>query len=202
MNLAEGNNSTNNTLSSRCLLVPTPTPTPLVVSNDVSAILELLPPEMVQDLSDARIQETLSDIVIDVGRQATAWAAGKRINIGDNDKLVSSEDIASIVDKVGDFGPDNRACLHGHLHRISAVRNRQRDIIGLTMRVGTYDRRDQMISSLHTSYTFHFYCFAPGRHVTGTAAMISDLLFADPTKSILFLGPPGSGKVGTLAAGW
>ena len=33
-----------------------------------------------------------------------------------------------------------------------------------------------------------------GRHVTGNAHMIYDLLFADSTRSILFLGEPGSGK--------
>lgn len=33
-----------------------------------------------------------------------------------------------------------------------------------------------------------------GRHVVGNATIISDLLFGDTTKSILFLGSPGSGK--------
>ena len=54
------------------------------------------------------------------------------------------------------------------MYRILAIRNRERDIIVLTMRVG--------------------------RHVSGDATIISDLLFADPTKSILFFGEPGSGE--------
>jgi stage III sporulation protein SpoIIIAA len=74
----------------------------------------------------------------------------------------------AIVDKLGGFGSANRAGLVRQLHRISAIRNRESDIIGLTMRVG--------------------------RHVTGNANMIADLLFGDCTKSILFLGEPGSGK--------
>lgn len=50
----------------------------------------------------------------------------------------------------------------------------------------------------HCKMCISYPLFMPllGRHVTGAAAMISDLLFADPTKSILFVGPPGSGKVG------
>ena len=48
------------------------------------------------------------------------------------------------------------------------IRNRERDIIGLTMRVS--------------------------RHVSGDATISSDLLLADPTKSILFFGKPGSGE--------
>lgn len=127
----------NNHNSSRCYSGNLSVATPLVVSNDVSTLLNLLPSEMTGNLSDAYIQESLSDIVLDKGRQAFAWVGGRRIAMGDSNKLVTCEDIASIVNKLGGFGPDNRACLESQLHRISAVRNRQQDIIGLTMRVGT-----------------------------------------------------------------
>jgi stage III sporulation protein SpoIIIAA len=73
-----------------------------------------------------------------------------------------------MVQKLG----NNRDILEQHLHHISAVRNRKSDIIGLAMRVG--------------------------RYVVGNAGMISDLLFADPSKSILFVGEPGSGKTTIL----
>ena len=111
---------------------------PLVVSSDTKGLLDLLPFELVRDLSDACLQNDLSDIILDTGRQAIAWAAGTRKALGDKDHLVTSEDIRYIVDKLGGFGDDNRAGLEHQLHRISAVRNRQRDIIGLTMRVGTF----------------------------------------------------------------
>jgi stage III sporulation protein SpoIIIAA len=82
--------------------------------------------------------------------------------------LVQEEDIKHITSRLCKFGSDNRAGLERQLHRIAAIRNRNNDIIGLTMRVG--------------------------RHVSGNAYIISDLLYGYPTESILFLGEPGSGK--------
>jgi len=82
-------------------------------------------------------------------------------------KKVQKEDIQAIFEKLGDFGADNRAGLESQLHRISAMRNRGGEIIGLTLRVG--------------------------RYIHGNADMITDILFGD-SRSILFLGEPGSGK--------
>jgi stage III sporulation protein SpoIIIAA len=104
---------------------------------------------------------------LDKGRRPQAWCDGNRIFLGTEDRLVSCEDLDAIISRVGGFGKDNRAGLEAQLHRISAIRNRAQSIIGLTMRVG--------------------------RHVSGNAHMISDLLFQDGV-SILFLGEPGSGK--------
>jgi stage III sporulation protein SpoIIIAA len=141
-------------------------PTPLVVSDETAVLLEMLPHDLAVNIS-GRTNE-LSDVVLDKGRQPHAWIKGNRVFLGDDDRLVQSSDIDFIVDRLGGFGADNRAGLERQLHRISAIRNRQSDIIGLTMRVG--------------------------RHVDGNATIMSDLLFGDTTKSILFLGSPGSGK--------
>jgi stage III sporulation protein SpoIIIAA len=138
---------------------------PLVVSNDVDPLLSLLPADLVVGLDGLTLQ--LSDIVLDKGRRPQAWCSGKRIFLGQEDRKVAADDLDDIVSRIGGFGSDNRAGLHEQLHRISAIRNRADLIIGLTMRVG--------------------------RHVSGNAAMIADLLFHDDA-SILFLGEPGSGK--------
>ena len=58
----------------------------------------------------------------------------------------------------------------GHLHRISALRNRRGDVIGLTRRVG--------------------------RAVRGTVAMVRDVI--EQGNSILILGRPGVGKTTLL----
>jgi hypothetical protein len=49
---------------------------------------------------------------------------------------VGRADLQAIIEAVGEFGADNRAGIEGTLHRISAIRNRRGDIIGLTLRVG------------------------------------------------------------------
>ncbi|KAG7338537.1 single-stranded nucleic acid binding R3H domain containing protein [Nitzschia inconspicua] len=141
-------------------------PTVLQVSDDSNVLLRLLPDDLRVSLEGST--QYISDIQLDKGREPFAWIHGKRVRLGDDNRLVQPTDVDSIVEKVGSFGFDNRAGLERQLHRISAIRNRQDDIIGLTLRVG--------------------------RHVSGNADMIADLLFADTTQSTLFMGDPGSGK--------
>ena len=145
---------------------------PLVVSNDTDVLLDLLPTDLSNELrhtdEDAEdLTLRLSDIVLDKGRPACAWVDGERINLGADGRAVTIEEIEDVTSALGGFGSDNRAGLEQQLHRISGMKNRYGDVIGLTMRVG--------------------------RHVSGNADMISDLLFGDD-RSILFLGEPGSGK--------
>jgi stage III sporulation protein SpoIIIAA len=71
-----------------------------------------------------------------------------------------------VVERVGDFGKDNRAGIERTLHRISAIRNRKGDVIGLTCRVG--------------------------RAVYGAIEIIKDIV--DEDKSILLLGRPASAR--------
>lgn len=67
---------------------------------------------------------------------------------------------------VGEFTNDNRAGISRTLHRISAIRNRKGEIIGLTCRVG--------------------------RSVRGSANLLRDLV--QDGNSLLLIGPPGVGK--------
>jgi hypothetical protein len=142
----------------------------LVVSEDIDSLLCLLK----SDLSDTIAGQTddLSDIVLDKGRRAVCWIKGKRVVLASEDRIVDDADIDHVVTTVGDFGNDNRAGIERQLHRISAVRNRKNEIVGLTLRVG--------------------------RHIVGNADIIRDLLFQDTSASILFLGEPGSGKTSKL----
>jgi stage III sporulation protein SpoIIIAA len=83
---------------------------------------------------------------------------------------VTKEDIAHVVARLRDFDEDNRAGIERSLHRISAIRNRRGDVVGLTLRVG--------------------------RAVYGTIDIIQDLI--EDGKSLLILGRPGVGKTTLL----
>lgn len=112
--------------------------------------------------------DRLNDIVLDVGRTPNVWIGGKRYSFGRPGRRVMQDDLDYIVRNVGEFGSDNRAGLEGQLHRVSCMRHRADDrVIGLTMRIG--------------------------RCVTGNVSMIMDLL-RGTRKSILFVGPPCTGK--------
>ena len=99
---------------------------------------------------------------MDLGRTPLA-----RFPFGDveiSQSPISQFDLEEAVSRVGTFGTDNRAGINKTLHRVSCLRNRQREIIGLTCRVG--------------------------RAVPGSASMIADLAVSGC--SILLLGSPGA----------
>jgi stage III sporulation protein SpoIIIAA len=106
--------------------------------------------------------------VIDLGRKPEARYPGRVISL--NEGYVSHEDIGFVSSHVGAFGKDNRAGIERTLHRISAIRNRQGEIIGLTCRVG--------------------------RAVVGTVDIVRDVI--ESGKSILLVGRPGVGKTTLL----
>src|SRR5687768_14237974 len=86
------------------------------------------------------------------------------------DREIGEADIQHVVDHIGTFGDDNRAGIERTLHRISALRNRNGKIVGLTCRIG--------------------------RAVYGTIEIIND--FVETGKSILIMGRPGIGKTTML----
>ncbi|EQC26320.1 hypothetical protein SDRG_15809 [Saprolegnia diclina VS20] len=142
---------------------------PVVIHEDLDDILGLLPPDLAAPLLQPEVSAKLLDIVLDLGRRPWAWVNGARffLDPSNHDRVVTRDDLDSIVERVGGFGSDNRAGLERQLHRISAIRNRQDRIIALTIRVG--------------------------RYIEGNAGLIADLL-AMEDKNILFLGEPGCGK--------
>ena len=113
--------------------------------------------------------EDVIEIVLDIGRTPEIRHAGGKIEYLGSE-FVTEDDINYITSRIQDFTSDNRSGIPGTLHRISAIRNRQGKIIGLTCRIG--------------------------RVVTGTIACIKDICMLN--KSILFLGRPGVGKTTKL----
>jgi stage III sporulation protein SpoIIIAA len=141
----------------------------VVHDNATEALISLLPTELraklYTEVPCAQLPN-LTDINLDIGRTPYAWVDKTRIFFGDESSVGLSE-IEEIQNQVGSFSDSNRAAMEGLLHRVSAMRNREGNIIGFTFRVG--------------------------RHVSGNADMILDLLLGSD-RSLLFLGPPSSGK--------
>ncbi len=142
--------------------------TNLQFQNDLEKLVAILPPRIRTQLSCAKMDDVI-EIVLDIGRVPEIRHAGGLIEYIECG-IVGEEDIAHITNHIQEFTSDNRSGIPGTLHRISAIRNRQGKVVGLTCRIG--------------------------RVVTGTIACIKD--FCTLGKSILFLGPPGVGKTTKL----
>ena len=140
----------------------------LQLQNDLEKLMSVMPQKVVSNLSTKDLNDVI-EIVLDIGRVPEIRHAGGRIQRLECE-VVNDEDISFVTSHIQEFTHDNRTGIPGTLHRISAIRNRQGKVVGLTCRIG--------------------------RVVTGTIACIKD--FCVQGKSILFLGPPGVGKTTKL----
>jgi len=138
------------------------------ITEDLDLLLAVLPPHIREPLEQRISGVNLLEIILDLGREPEARFPGAFETIADTP--ITYEDLEFVASRVGAFGDDNRAGIPRTLHRISALRNRQGTIVGLTCRVG--------------------------RAIFGTVDIIRDVV--DSGKSILILGRPGVGKTTKL----
>jgi len=139
-----------------------------VVTDDLDQLLEVLPPHICDPLQALNDRRELLEVVMDLGREPEARMPGREELLSTHS--VREEDIDYVVQRIGAFGDDNRAGIERTLHRISAIRNREGRIVGITCRVG--------------------------RAVFGTVAIIRDIV--ESGHSILMMGRPGVGKTTLL----
>jgi stage III sporulation protein SpoIIIAA len=139
-----------------------------VITDDLDALVDILPPHIRQPLRRQKDIKELLEVVLDLGRPPEARFPRREMIL--NPKEVGEEDIDYVSSRVSSFGDDNRAGIERTLHRISAIRNRKGRIVGLTCRVG--------------------------RAVFGTIKVIEDLIRSG--QSVLLLGRPGVGKTTML----
>ncbi|MCA9901206.1 MAG: AAA family ATPase, partial [Anaerolineales bacterium] len=135
---------------------------------DLQKLLHILPIPIKEKIEQIGREVELLEVVMDLGRQPTARYIDGEVVLRQAE--VTPADIAAVVNGIGDFDDDNRAGITRTLHRISGIRNRKGEVVGLTCRVG--------------------------RAVFGTIDIIEDII-ADG-HSILLLGRPGVGKTTML----
>src|ERR1700716_2321905 len=139
-----------------------------IVTDDLDQLLEVLPPHICDPLEALTDRHQLLEVVMDLGREPEARLPGREVLLSTHS--VTEEDIEYVVQRIGAFGDDNRAGIERTLHRISAIRNREGRIVGITRRVG--------------------------RAVFGTITIIRDIV--ESGRSILMMGRPGVGKTTLL----
>lgn len=138
------------------------------ITDDLDALLQVLPPNIEQALRSANQGDDLLEVVLDLGRLPEARFTTHEMVL--SHKEVTQEDLTYVTGGIGQFTGDNRAGIERTLHRISCIRNRQGRIIGLTCRVG--------------------------RAVYGVIDIIEDIIKSG--QGILLLGRPGVGKTTLL----
>lgn len=139
-----------------------------VIADDLDELLDVLPPRIRELVCQQADFNELLEIVMDLGRLPEVRFLCRELVLGSEE--IRAADIDYVLSRVGQFSGDNRAGIERTLHRISAIRNRNGRIIGLTCRVG--------------------------RAVFGTVNMIQNLV--ESNRSVLLLGRPGVGKTTML----
>lgn len=162
--------TTQNSTSAAAELINEPT-VEATITDNLDDLLAVIPPRVASALRNRSSNvesEGLIELVLDLGRRPEARFQRGAIFLTSDE--ITREDLSQVEQRIGRFGDDNRAGIERTLHRISAIRNRSGDIVGLTCRVG--------------------------RAVYGTIGIISDLV--ESGESILLLGRPGVGKTTML----
>lgn len=136
----------------------------MLIADDLDKLLQILPDFVRKPLEEHSSRKTLIEVVMDLGRRPEArFPEGPEYL---SSRTISWQDLDFCIKKIGNFGEDNRSGIERTLHRISSIKNRKGNIVGLTCRVG--------------------------RAIFGTISIIRDLL--EKSQSLLLLGKPGVGK--------
>nr|YP_009392082.1 hypothetical protein [Periphykon beckeri]ARW60430.1 hypothetical protein [Periphykon beckeri] len=140
----------------------------MLIADDLDKLLDILPEFIKDSLVKHSRKKFLIEIVMDLGRRPEVrFPDGPEYLSTSN---ISWSDLDLCIKKIPHFSGDNRSGIEYTLHRISSIKNRKGNVVGLTFRVG--------------------------RAIFGTVSSIRDILYTG--KSILLLGKPGVGKTTTI----
>ena len=145
-------------------------------------LVALLPPPVAAALAARPDLDAVIEVVMDLGRRPLARLPGPVGDVPLSSLPVTREDLDAACASVGDFGDDNRAGIDRTLHRVSALRNRDGRVVGLTCRVGRAVRGSADAAAD---------LVAGGTSVSGSSSGPSS---RGRPLSVLLLGRPGVGK--------
>jgi stage III sporulation protein SpoIIIAA len=138
------------------------------ITDDLEALMTVIPTVLDERLRELDRSDELLEVILDLGRVPTARYIDSELVL--SEKEVTRADLDYVISRIGEFDADNRAGMERTLHRISGIRNRRGQVVGLTCRVG--------------------------RAVYGTSDIIEDIIHGG--QSLLLLGRPGVGKTTLL----
>jgi len=138
------------------------------ITDDLQSLINALPERIQSALDKHPRSSELLEVVMDLGRTPEARFPDESLLLSEQE--VTDADLQLVVERVGEFGDDNRAGIERTLHRISVIRNRGGRPVGVTCRVG--------------------------RAIFGSVRIINDLVRTG--QSVLLLGRPGVGKTTML----
>ncbi|MGD0947136.1 MAG: R3H domain-containing nucleic acid-binding protein [Candidatus Binatia bacterium] len=142
--------------------------TRIEITDNLDLLLGVLPTRVRDAIEPLDDLPALLEVVLDLGRQPEARFPWRAVELSRDP--VMREDLDYMTARISTFTKDNRAGIERTLHRISALRNRLGEIVGLTCRVG--------------------------RAVYGTVEIVRDVI--ESGRSVLLLGRPGVGKTTLL----
>jgi stage III sporulation protein AA len=132
--------------------------------------LETFVPILPNDLRHVALREDIFEVALDLGRPPIFRSLQTKDTVPVITRKITREDLLHVLEFSGPLDVRNRAGVDGTLHRISALLNAKKEIIGLTCRVG--------------------------RTLPNVAAPLHPVLKTDD--SVLIVGKPGSGKTSLL----